>query len=360
MQASRASEVSPERKAKAEEARRAGAAAVERGDLLGGIASFEESIALDPADPAGYHGLASAQYRAKRTNAAEKSALQGRKIAPDYVGFYVLLGRLYDDRRLPDKAIAEYVEGLRRHPDDAELRLQLGITFSNKGNAKKAIEEWDRGVRSAPAFAPFHLHLAKAWSKTEERFPVFLHAEQFLNLEPDGPRAEEMSALLFKTLRDAVSRTGKGSVDVRFTKEVVLTVADLRKLERGEMGGIPIGLLFEFTYGLELAKRFEEGGGKYSLASEVAARRAFLKTWFEDWKAQRTPDVPLFARWREIERKGHLEAYVHRLLRAGSPGEWEAWKKGHAEPLAAYLDWQKEHPFRPGTKPRSPEREPRR
>ncbi len=81
---------------------------------------------------------------------------------PDHAYSLRMLGNLYYNLGLPDKAIERYTRYLELHPGDANVHVDLGTQYLARDQAEWAIREYKEAIRLFPNFynAHFNLYLA--------------------------------------------------------------------------------------------------------------------------------------------------------------------------------------------------------
>ena len=77
----------------------------------------------------------------------------------------------------------------------------------------------------------------------------------------------------------------------------------------------------------------------------ASGRNDFVNLWFEKKNAKNFPNI-LFDYMKEVQSKGHLEAYSHWLLLAGNEKEFDEWNKGHQQQFKDFITWFKENPLK--------------
>jgi tetratricopeptide (TPR) repeat protein len=125
---------------------------------------------------------------ALRAGANEKQAL------PRLLRLYVADGQY----RL---AIEHAADSLRRHPNDRELRVFLSTLYTAVGEDDEAIAQYERVLASSPNDAYTHYALASLLHDAgREAQRADTHFRAYLELEPQGPYAEEARELLLKSV----------------------------------------------------------------------------------------------------------------------------------------------------------------
>jgi tetratricopeptide (TPR) repeat protein len=99
---------------------------------------------------------------------------------------------------------------LRKHPRDRGVRLFLGTLYGALGQELNAVAQYERVLAQAPQDAQAHFAMASALHEAgRERGRADRHFRTYLELEPDGPHAEEARSLLLTELVDARALPGE-------------------------------------------------------------------------------------------------------------------------------------------------------
>lgn len=124
-------------------------------------------------------------YRLALTRGAPESAVVPRLLS------------LYVNARQFRMAILTAEEFLRRHPEHAQTQLLLSALYEAVGDHRRAIDLYRSLIRRMPDNADAHFALAIAL-RTEGLEPVSAdrHFRRYLELNPDGPYAEQAQASL--------------------------------------------------------------------------------------------------------------------------------------------------------------------
>ena len=113
-----------------------------------------------------------------------------------------LLMRAYVDSGRFRVAIDKGEVFLRRHPSEARLRFLVGTLYVAIGEHMRGIEHFRQVIATEPKHAPAHYALAVQLRDAEgDWVRADYHFRQYLNLDPNGPHAEEARASLLKTVQ---------------------------------------------------------------------------------------------------------------------------------------------------------------
>jgi cytochrome c-type biogenesis protein CcmH/NrfG len=149
------------------------------GIVVGVIATvlYEEKM---PALPSSIKPPASFPAPAVTADVQQQiSILQGNlKDDPKNLKALVDLGNLYFDTDQFDSAIRTYARALELDPRNADVRTDMGIMYRKKGDPDRAIAEFKKAAQDDRG-------AIKAW-------------EDYLKVEPAGPRAENIRSQMKK------------------------------------------------------------------------------------------------------------------------------------------------------------------
>lgn len=175
------------------------AAARERLARLRPPASTQEPPPAEPADPEPYQawfekGLQ--QYRAGEWDlaiASYRKALQHKR--DDAVTWYNL-GFAYKAKGDVEKARAAFETATRYGPDLLQAQYMVAVMYRKSGKHLEAIELLRIVLRSRPDYAKAHLLLGLSLREVNRSDLAEEHLKRYVELEPDGPAAEDVKRWL--------------------------------------------------------------------------------------------------------------------------------------------------------------------
>ena len=103
------------------------------------------------------------------------------------------LGNLYFDANQFDPAIQAYSKALELDPKNADVQTDMGIMFRRKGEFDRAIAEFQKAAESDPRHinSRYNLGVVLLHDKGDVKGAIKAW-EDFLKVEPAGPRAENI------------------------------------------------------------------------------------------------------------------------------------------------------------------------
>jgi cytochrome c-type biogenesis protein CcmH/NrfG len=123
---------------------------------------------------------------------------------PKNVKALVQLGNAYFDADQFDRAIETYSQVLEVDPKNADVRTDLGIMYRRKGNFNRAIAEFKKAAEGDPKHVNSRYNLGIVLLHDQGDLKGAIKAwEDFLKVEPTGPRAENIRNQMGK-MRDMV------------------------------------------------------------------------------------------------------------------------------------------------------------
>jgi cytochrome c-type biogenesis protein CcmH/NrfG len=124
---------------------------------------------------------------------------------------WVQLGNDYFDVGESQKSIDAYTKALALNDKDPNVWTDMGVMYRALKNPKKAIEVFEKAIALDPRHAASRLNLGVVYLHDLNNYPAAVKAwEEFLKVEPSGPRAQQVSEQLDQ-LRKMAAGGGTGS-----------------------------------------------------------------------------------------------------------------------------------------------------
>jgi len=109
------------------------------------------------------------------------------------------LGNLYFDANQIDPAIQTYSKALELDPNNGDVRTDMGIMFRRKGDFDRAIAEFQKAAGNDPRHINSRYNLGVVLLHDKGDIKGAIKAwEDFLKVEPNGPRADNIRNQLEK------------------------------------------------------------------------------------------------------------------------------------------------------------------
>lgn len=303
------------------------------------IALLEQARKTDPKNPAYRYEIAYAFFKQKKY---EKTIEQLRKTlrSPQAdAQYYRLLGNAYEQIKKDKKAEKIYKRGLKKFPNAGQLYADIGGLSYRIGKNDAAITHWENGIAHDPAFASNYYWAARMYCHSSEKLWGMLYAELFLNLEPNGERHQEMSALLFEVYnKGMIFPTDSSAASIGYSQRA-RTYLLLDETERDSI--LPFQVLFDLAaqWAMPPAMRAND------LPTLLALRTDFTNRWFAEKYDLHYPNV-VFQRQKQIADAGHAEAYHYWLLRGGNKKQFEQWLLYNKIKFDKFIKWFNQTPLK--------------
>jgi cytochrome c-type biogenesis protein CcmH/NrfG len=105
----------------------------------------------------------------------------------------VELGNIYFDSDQLDPAIQAYSKALELDPKNPNVRTDMGIMYRRKGDPDRAIAEFSRAAQDDPKHVNSRYNIGVVFLHDKGDIKGAIKAwEDFLRVEPAGPRAENI------------------------------------------------------------------------------------------------------------------------------------------------------------------------
>jgi tetratricopeptide (TPR) repeat protein len=258
---------------------------------------------------------------------------------------YKMLGNTYSRLGDRDKARKMYHKGLKKFPNSGKLYLELGIVEQADENYNAALNYWETGIAKDPHHASNYYWAAKYFTATKEPVWSLLYGEIFLNLEFNTPRADEISALLYKVYNDVYVFESDTSGSFNLTEsghQITITMDQLEEaMKSPEKIKNLIRLPFAGVYSLSIAPgalHYTDKG--ISLKGLNNLRAGFIDFWMNE-ENNRQLEYPyvLFPYHAKMMEQGLFVYYNYFLMRHGNIEEYDEFFKENETGFNRFFDW---------------------
>lgn len=292
---------------------------------------LEQAQKLDPENTTYLHEIA---YTYGKKNDHKKSAeiLEGiidrKGVGPET---FQALGNSYDFIGQPDKAIATYQRGLKKHPNSGSLYLELGNMKMQKEKYLEALELYEEGIKVDPKFPSNYYWAAKIFCSSNEEVWGMIYGEIFMNLERNSKRTAEISKLLYKVYKSQIQFTSDTSRSISFSQYNLINADDLKK---GKKSLLPFGVgVYEPLLLLGVVTE-----DSIDINSLDRIRTSFVVNYYQKGNDKNFPNV-LFDYQNKLLKAGHLEAYNHYILMMGDEEGYKKWYEANKKKWSSFADW---------------------
>ena len=310
---------------------------MDAGQIEESIQLLEESKKLDPESILYPYEIAYAHYLNKDYKQAVEILKSLLKHPQVNARIYQMLGNALDMGGHPEKAIQAYELGIKKFPAAGSLYLERGGMAHNAGNLQDALEYYEKGIQADPKFPSNYFRATLIYMDSTEKVWGMLYGEIFMNLERGSERTAEISKLLYDTCKSQILFTSETSYTIDFTRNSTIRIP---------AGGDPSTLKIPFELGIyePLLVAAVLGEKSITLDSLHRIRAAFLEGYYNREFQTEYPNA-LFDYQRNIEKKGHLEAYNHWLLMKGDEPTFDQWVSENKDAFNKFTEWYSSNPI---------------
>jgi tetratricopeptide (TPR) repeat protein len=124
---------------------------LDKGDLEGAVADYNEAIKLNPRSARAHNNRGLALYRKGDLEGALAGYDSALKIDPLMAEAYYNRGILRFRKNAYDEALADFGKATVLQPNYAAAYAGRGMVHAAKGDIRKAIEDYDKALQVAPA-----------------------------------------------------------------------------------------------------------------------------------------------------------------------------------------------------------------
>lgn len=310
---------------------------MDQGNLDMSINLLEKAQKLDPERMDYPYELAYAYYKKKEYPKSIEilNTITAHKDVSDVV--FQLLGNAYDLTGNSEVALSTYKRGMVKFPNSGKFHLESGnIKYQNE-EYNEAIAFWEEGIKANPNYSSNYYRLSQVFALTEERTWSLLYGELFILLEPNTPRTEEISKLLYNSYQESykvkTDSTGEFHLTEKGFQIVIKDKKDIKKIKKG--GGLP----FEGTFATAFAFSAINFQKDINISSIYEARKNFLEFWFKEKKLHKNYPNKLLDHQSKIEENGFFKIYTYWILSQGSPEEYQEWYIENEQVFSDFANW---------------------
>jgi tetratricopeptide (TPR) repeat protein len=137
-------------------------------DYRGGIASFEQALALQPkyVEAENNIGLAWRELNElDKAHAAFKTAIEWQGAKPTDAQPFLNLGKLLEDRHQPEEAISYLTRAAELAPSNPTVHEELSHVYAAQQNLPGAQAELEKAIALAPNISSLHYQLGQIFRK---------------------------------------------------------------------------------------------------------------------------------------------------------------------------------------------------
>ena len=122
----------------------------EQGQFDDAIAKYKQAEKKDPKNALVKYEMAFTYHAKRDLDKALSYAKAATKLKTENIdeNLYSLLGSIYDEKGMPDSALAIYREGFKKSPNSANIPYNATITYMRKNNADSAYAWVKRSINN--------------------------------------------------------------------------------------------------------------------------------------------------------------------------------------------------------------------
>jgi len=157
---------------------------LEKGDLDGAIAQYQEIIRINPGYAKAYINIARAYENLKDMKTAERFYREGIRHSPLNAELHAAYGGFLDDSKRPAEAIGQFQKALELDPASVEILVGFGNAMLKAGSYDEAIRQYLKALELDPVQAAVHNNLGTAYIHTGNLKKATEAYQRALALEP--------------------------------------------------------------------------------------------------------------------------------------------------------------------------------
>ncbi|MGH1386593.1 tetratricopeptide repeat protein [Kordia sp.] len=300
---------------------------MDNGSIDESIVILEECEKLDPENYLYPYEIAFAYVKKKEYEKAIR--ILKKTLEYDNINslVYQMLGNAYSYSGDEKRAIRTYEKGMKKFPNAGNLHLEKGNIFWFQEKYDEAVNNYRKGIEVDPMFASNYYRLALLYLSSSDKLTGLIYAEIFMNLERSSARTREISKLIYKTYKNAIT-LGKDESSMDFCEIVI----DAKSLEDGGDLKLPLCAIFGKHFVLGMF-----GMEKVNSESIAKMRASFIERFFEeDYKQYSNV---LFDYQKKLLDAGLLETYTRYILQMGDSKGFNEWAIANERKLNKFTDW---------------------
>lgn len=302
-------------------------ALMDSGEYDKSIEILKECEKLDPENYVYPYEIAFAHVLQENYSKALKILNKVKKFERLTSQVYQMSGNCQSYMGNPEKAIAEYEEGMKKFPNAGNLHLEKGNIYLFQKNYDEAIKNYENGIAVDPTFPSNYFRLAKLFLNSSDLLSGVIYGEIFMNLERTTARTQEISEMLYNTYASAI-KFSENQIEVDFCK-VVIAIDSPDEIDNFKL---PLCAIFDKNMALAILSVSE-----INLTSLNKIRTEFINQYYQgDHKEY--PNV-LFEYHKKMLDLGYFDAYNHYVFQIGTPDEFNTWLSENEASYKAFVEW---------------------
>jgi tetratricopeptide (TPR) repeat protein len=164
--------------------------------LIDAILEAKRVVDSDPENAGAYQRMASAYYETEAYYPAIEAYSKAVELDPENNGLYNMLGYCHIGVGAYDEAIENLSKLIEAAPDDPNSYDSMAEAYFRKGDSEQAIYYYERAISVDADFAHPYYMLGEIYHGMEKDDLARDYLQRYLELVPDGFRAETALAIL--------------------------------------------------------------------------------------------------------------------------------------------------------------------
>ena len=128
---------------------RLGYTLAQAGHIIAAAPLLDQARSITPGDPWIYMGNALVFLHQSQLDSALKQAEAAASLAPNNPEAHYLLGKIHNDNKTPEAAVASLRKAVALRPDSAAFQAELGNAYAFASNFTEAVSYFRRAVKLA-------------------------------------------------------------------------------------------------------------------------------------------------------------------------------------------------------------------
>jgi hypothetical protein len=310
----------------------------DRGDYAAALKKYDEVLARNAEHFSANYEKSYTLLAMKRYDECIAISKMLNEKFPDHKeakNVYVNWGSAVDDKGDPSEALKIYDNGIRAFPDFYLLYYNKAVTYAKQGDRVNSVKCAQDALSKKPLHASSH-NLLGLLMKGSNNIASLLATLTFLSVEPSGRRAEANLAQMKEILVMNVKKTGKNSVTISVTPDMLDTTS---KDKENDFKSIE--LIVTLGAALDEDKKYKKETGAERLERKLESIIGMMdetkegrKGFFWHFYA------PFFI---EMKSKKYLETYSHIAYQSSGDDDNNKWLEKNADRVKYFFDWLKEY-----------------
>jgi len=264
-----------------------------------------------------------------------KTAQKAKKIDPSHLKNYQIIGHSYIQLKNYKKAHSIFTAGIENLPNNGAIYTEKGRLFMLEEKYLEALHVFEDGVLKCPNYASNYYWASKIYATSTEKIWALFYGELFMNLEPDSYRTDEISKVLYRTLKNNII-ISKDSMSVNLSKDMNVPSSKI------DSNYVSFGQDVVENAVQEIIR--EDSIQVITIESIIQLKRALVKKLNQS-QINPYPTHLLFQYYKKLIESGDFEAYNHWIYMMGNIDEFKSWEQHHTTKWVHFQNWMVQQEF---------------